>query len=208
MVARRSRAGFCPLHKQAGGGISQPTPRHTPPISRPWSPTCQRAGCSCLLHGPAPTRAAGTGAAFWGFLNRARPPVPKPFKTWRCARKSGYVVPMDLGGALQTLTADRSQAQYFVGLLYEIRTLTEHRIGKYTAAMTRYQLRGNVDDARRVRRMIREEEHDHQQIDLMIAALHRRFRVECAPVACAGGDPLGRAEVGLSKQVIPSAAFN
>jgi hypothetical protein len=115
---------------------------------------------------------------------------------------------MELGGAFRTLTADRSQAQYFVGLLYEVRTLTEHRIGKYTTAMTRHQLRGSVEEARRLRRMIRNEEHDRQQIDGMIAALHRRFRVECAPVASAGGDPLRGAEVGLSKQVIASAAFN
>jgi hypothetical protein len=82
----------------------------------------------------------------------------------------GYLVRMDRRGA------DESRAQYFLGLLCDSRVEIDRQIAKDTAAMTSYQSCGQFDGFRRLRRMIRVEERERQELDRMITALHRRSK--------------------------------
>ena len=72
-------------------------------------------------------------------------------------------------------TADRSQAEYYLQLLYERCVQIDGKIAKYQTAMERYASRGRIDHVRRCRRLIRIEEHDRSRLERMIAALYRRF---------------------------------
>jgi predicted metalloprotease len=72
-------------------------------------------------------------------------------------------------------TADQGQAAYYHRMLSEFCREINQRIATYDTILSRYEMSGNRDDARRVRRMIRAEERQRQMLSRMIDKLQRRF---------------------------------
>ena len=106
----------------------------------------------------------------------------------------GYVVPVrrpvtrDDPAIAAAEAADRTQAEYFLAVLSESSGEIDRRIAKRQQAMTRYETRRRVGEARPCRRMIRNEEYGRQRLEWMIAALYRRF----PPRLSSGGSGIGR----------------
>jgi hypothetical protein len=99
--------------------------------------------------------------------------------------------------AVAAEAADRLQCQYYLRLLTERCEEIDRRIATCQRAMARYESRGNVDDVRRCRRMMRVEQDEQDRLEGMIAAMHRRFpppgvrpsssaRPQCQPSESAG----------------------
>jgi hypothetical protein len=90
-------------------------------------------------------------------------------------------VPVNAAGrgddpAMDAWTApDRLQADYYRSLLNERCAEIDRRIAKYQTLLTRHQAGGNDDEIRRLRRMIRIEDHERQTLNRLLKALNRRF---------------------------------
>jgi hypothetical protein len=74
-------------------------------------------------------------------------------------------------------TADHRQAQYFIRLLTQSRSLIDHRIDKYERQIASSEAGSDVENVRALRRMTAIEEKDRQALSEMIDNLERRFLV-------------------------------
>lgn len=72
-------------------------------------------------------------------------------------------------------TADHRQAEYFRRLLAESRQQIDQRIDKYQKATIIAEARGDVGQARGLRRMVRIEEQERRTVEELIDHLQRRF---------------------------------
>jgi hypothetical protein len=100
-------------------------------------------------------------------------------------------------------TADYQQAQYYRALLSEHRREVDGRIASYQTSMARHVARGNVEDARRVRRMLRVEERQRQTLTRLLDNLDRRF----APPDADPARPASRRSTAGSGASRPSLAI-
>jgi hypothetical protein len=91
-------------------------------------------------------------------------------------RKSGPAAHVDHAAAAQG-TADHRQAQYFIRLLTQSRSLIDHRIDKYEKQIGSSEAGSDVGNVRALRRMTVIEEKDRQLLSEMIDNLERRFLV-------------------------------
>jgi hypothetical protein len=72
-------------------------------------------------------------------------------------------------------SANRRQAEVFRRVLHERYCELDNRIAANYRLLTKFQNSQQYDDARRVRRMLRIEEHEHDEVQWLIRALDDRF---------------------------------
>ena len=80
----------------------------------------------------------------------------------------------DESAAAAAETADRRQAEYFLGLLMQRRRLVDHRIEQYRKAVAAAQNGGDAECSYGLRRMAHAEE-DRRTLEDLIQNLRRRF---------------------------------
>lgn len=81
----------------------------------------------------------------------------------------------DESAAAAAETADRRQAEYFLGLLMQRRRLIDHRIEQYRKAVAAAENGGDAERAYGLRRMAHAEEQDRRTLEDLIQNLQRRF---------------------------------
>jgi hypothetical protein len=88
---------------------------------------------------------------------------------------------MEQGAAAET--ADRSQAEYFRGLLEQHRAETEQAIAEYLATIDEQKASGDLTGVGELTRQLRHAEQERTTIGQMIAAIDRRFPLAGTPSA-------------------------
>jgi len=92
----------------------------------------------------------------------------------------------DGSAAAAAESADRRQAEYFLGLLLQRRRLIDHRIDESRRAVVAAEKGGDAERAYGLRRTAHGEEQDRRILDGLIENLHRRFPRQ-DPGGVAGG---------------------
>jgi hypothetical protein len=80
--------------------------------------------------------------------------------------------------ATEAHAADRRQAEYFRRLLHERYTQLGDKIAGHQRLLTRYQNRDESSEARRMRRIIRDEERERETVKRLIEELDSRFSLD------------------------------
>lgn len=80
--------------------------------------------------------------------------------------------------ATEAHAADRLQAEYFRRLLHERCLELGDKIAGHQKLLTRYQNRDEFPEASRMRRIIRDEEHERETVKRLIEELDSRFSLD------------------------------